>query len=522
MDRGRGARAAVVGLLFALPVCAFFVTRGIPLEWRGMGSDEVLKVDLLVVVYTSTAGGSTTAQDITALQREVAEAREFFWRNSRLVVDLAIEYMYIDEYLPENRFLEAPWGGYWLPPSDVNPYDGEIASVEQDLRARGVRDDQYDGIVVFYAWDTAILPAAYGGTTFGVDYGFLGCTGYTDIPLCWDPLTWSWYFVHEFNHQVDSMLEYSGYPAFQSPDLPWTLAGDFGENYDYNAFLMRLLDRDAWGCLARKGWGRIVSVVDSDSDGVPDGGDFPLTEASFGSSPANPDTDGDGLGDLDEILAGIFTSSDPLVMDTDGDGIVDGLDPYPLYPVDARASPGIFDLGNDYDLGTVGWLLDASNITAPETFQNISLAATWNATGLNLIGRFPDTIDRFTVHVDMNNDGWFHGRDNVEIDVHLDTQSMVLRIWASDPEVIAALGVPVWDDEPRYLVRFERVIEPSCVTLVTWDDGAYAGIKIRFQWNMAGVTRFGLLVKGNRNAGQPCEQWLFEENVLLDVDVVGA
>ncbi|MEX2753963.1 MAG: hypothetical protein Q6365_001125 [Candidatus Sigynarchaeota archaeon] len=522
MDRGRGARAVAVALMVAAPVCAFFVARGIPLEWRGMGSKNVLKVDVLVAVYTNTVGGTTTAQDITALWREVAEAREFFWRNSRLVVDLAIDYTYIDEFLAETRFLEAPWGGYWLPPSDVNPMDGEFASVEQDLRARGVRDDQYDGVVVFYAWDTAILPAAYGGTTFGVDYGFLGSTGYTDIPLCWDPLTWSWYFVHEFNHQVDSMLEYCGYPAFQNPDLPWTLDGDFGENYDYNAFFMRLLDRDAWGKLASKGWGRVVGMADFDGDGVPDDGDFPLTETTAGSSPAKADTDDDGLGDLDEIIAGLFTSSNPLDPDTDGDGIFDGIDPYPLYPVNERASPGVYDMGNDYDLGTSGWILDGPSTITPATFQNISLAATWNETGLNLIMRVPDAIDRFTIHLDMQDDGWFHGRENIEINVRVDTQSMVLHTWASDPAVIATLGVPAWDDEAAYLACFDPVIDPSETALVTWDDGAYTGIKIRFPWDMAVVACFGILVTINRIAGHPCERWLFEENVLLDVAVVEA
>ncbi len=520
MNRGRGARAAAIAVVVALPFCTFFAARGIPLEWRGMGPGDALKVDILVAVYTSTEGGNATGQDIAVLQREVAEAREFFWRNSRLVADLAIDYLYIDEYLPESRFAEASWGGFWLPPSDVTPMDDDFASVEQDLRVRGIRNDQYDGVVVFYAWDTSILPAAYGGTTFGPGYGFLGSTGYTDIPLCWDPATWSWYFVHEFNHQVDAMLEYAGYPAFQNPDLPWTIAGDFGENYDYNAFFMRLLDRDAWGCLARKGWGRVVGVVDSDGDGVPDGGAFPLTEATVGSSPTKVDSDDDGLGDLGEILAGIFNSSDPLDPDTDEDGIDDGQDPYPIYPVNARASPGIFDLGNDYGLGSTGWILNGTAV--PSTFQNISIAATWNATGLNLIGRIPDTIDRFTVHVDMQDDGWFHGRDNIEIDVHVDTQSMVLRTWASDPEVIAALGVPVWDNEIRFLSLFSRVIDPSDATFVAWDDGAFAGIKIRFPWNMAGVASFGILVREDRIGGQNCEDWLFEENVLLDVSVVGA
>ena len=45
------------------------------------------------------------------------------------------------------------------------------------------------------------------------------------------------------------------------------------------------------------------------------------------SDPTRADSDGDGLGDLAEILAG----TDPLLMDSDGDAIPDGWDSAPLY-----------------------------------------------------------------------------------------------------------------------------------------------------------------------------------------------
>lgn len=522
MGKGPAARAALIVLMIAMPAGAFFATRGIPVEWQDVGPGVVVRIDVLVVVYTNTAGDRTTQEDIAMLRSEVAEAREFFWRNSRLVVDLAIDFLHVDEFLPLSRFTEASWGGYWLPPGDVTPGDADLASVERDLRARGIRDDQYDGVFVFYAWDRATLPAAYGGTTFGPGYGFLGSTGYSDVPLCWDPTTWSWYFVHEFNHQVDAMLEHAGVPQFQSPDMPWALPGVFGEDYDYNAYLMRLLGSVEWCRLASKGWGHIVRVPDVDRDGVPDHGDFPITEATTGSSPGSIDSDADGLSDLDEILAGIFHSSDPLDPDTDGDGILDGLDAWPRYPVDARASPRAFDPGNGYDLGASGWILNASGIANPGLYRNLSIGSTWTAAGLTMIGRIPDAVNQLTLLLDMQDDGWFHGRDNVALFIQLDPRGMDVRTWASDPEIIAALGVPAWDDDGRYLARFPRVIDPSSTTIVTWDDGAFTGLKVHLPWNMVGTSHFGFLVKIDRVSGQPVEQWVFEQNVLVDVAIAGA
>lgn len=57
-------------------------------------------------------------------------------------------------------------------------------------------------------------------------------------------------------------------------------------------------------------------TVDSDKDGLDD-----VREKQLGTDPNNPDTDGDGLSDGDEVL---IWKTNPLNPDTDGDGFKDG------------------------------------------------------------------------------------------------------------------------------------------------------------------------------------------------------
>jgi len=149
--------------------------------------------------------------------------------------------------------------------------------------------------------------------------------------------------------------------------------------------------------------------VDSDGDGIPDDYEIAhgmnpndptdaqldfdhdgltnLQEFLLGTDPNNPDTDGDGLSDGDEV--NIFHTN-PLVADTDGDGIPDGLevllgtDPLDPNSVDyARAlssieiSPASFVLTVDSILGTasvqlsvIGHLIDGHTVDLTSTARH--------------------------------------------------------------------------------------------------------------------------------------------------------
>lgn len=73
--------------------------------------------------------------------------------------------------------------------------------------------------------------------------------------------------------------------------------------------------------------------ADTDADGI-----YDFAEAKFGSSPTNPDSDGDGLLDGAEV----FTyGSDPTKLDSDGDGFTDPYEVNTLHtsPGDPRPNP---------------------------------------------------------------------------------------------------------------------------------------------------------------------------------------
>ena len=95
--------------------------------------------------------------------------------------------------------------------------------------------------------------------------------------------------------------------------------------------------------------------IDSDKDGLDD-----VREKQLGTDPHNPDTDGDGLSDGDEV---IIWKTNPLNPDTDGDGYSDG----------SEVFHGYNPLGP-------GKLFNASTSTVPAGYQPTSVTTTKTVT----------------------------------------------------------------------------------------------------------------------------------------------
>jgi hypothetical protein len=144
----------------------------------------------------------------------------------------------------------------------------------------------------------------------------------------------AWLMTHEYNHQMDAFFDRAGYPEYWLNHPDYTIhPGRFGGQYDCNAFIFREWPVNDWFWLPANGVGHIVLTADADGDGVPD--DDPrvaLDEKRLGSDPHKVDTDGDGLTDLQEAMAGIFSGTNPRKKDTLGTGVIDSRNPWPLDP----------------------------------------------------------------------------------------------------------------------------------------------------------------------------------------------
>jgi hypothetical protein len=311
----------------------------------------------------------------------------------------------IDDYLDRVRE-----NGY-VYPSDV----------DADLKTRGFTDGAFDAVV-------AVVRGG-GSYAWGVN-NILGTGGYFQVPQWDEYYLFSWYFVHEFNHIIDVMFANSGHIDYPLNHPGAARAGgEFvphsGSNWDLNAGIIQYPERSAWLDLEKIGnWGVIKSPTDNDLDTIPDNDpDVPLDEKRFGSSPNETDSDHDGLADLAEAMAGIFSLTDPLNQDTDGDGLQDGEDAEPVYPVKTvipqRSAVSIaadvseWPLLGHYFFGQPG-----------EPASSLYAAYTNNPYTRNylFIGfRVPVEISSCRIIIDANNDGIFYGSDNYEIVMYMNT-----------------------------------------------------------------------------------------------------
>lgn len=385
--------------------------------------NEYLELDVCVMMYLNSWNDSKSESDIDDLLTEVAEAEEFFWRNSEMYCDLNITFLTIERILYEDQFWEVYEDGYWLP---FWKMDGEH-SVEQDLYDLGYPSNTFDGVVVFYCWkDDEDHHAAYGGATYGVDIGFHGATAYTAIPWWWDPDTNDWIMIHEFNHQLDSMFQWSGYPEYPHADWPRDYVGVFDDGYSFNAWMLRSWERWKWFEMSWP-WGSEETYEDSDDDDLPDSGSgFTITEETLGSSPELADTEGDGFSDLEEAVAGILASSDPNDADTDDDRWWDGADKAPLddaalqIPKATPTLDGVIEEGEwhyvDHIASGYGGLELEADVFAAWDDDYLYLACAVDDELIEMPWNELWWCDSFLLHLDAGADGFLcQSDDNYEI-----------------------------------------------------------------------------------------------------------
>ena len=353
------------------------------------GKMQLLSLDVITAIYLKTnLDGKSFELPREKLgdkvQKEFEKARLFYLRNSNFKLNLKINYIVVDD-----RIAKVEDG--WIEPDDVR----------RDLKELLTKQDRnleyYDSIIAVYA------EPGYNASTKD-DIGVVGGGGMTPFGYSVFGVggKLAWLFMHEYHHQIDKFFERSGMPEYwlNHPD-DTTCTGRYGDHWDFNAYILRNWPTVDWlAC----DFGKIIETDDRDEDGIPDSdARLALDETRFGSDRMKADTDSDGLSDLQEAMAGIFSGSDPTNADTDGDGVTDGKDSYPLYALKMVREKKVPTLNGKIELGEWQELypFKAHSITG-KTYMEWSDGFIYFA----VVSDSPLAID---LKIDPDDDGYFTG-----------------------------------------------------------------------------------------------------------------
>ncbi len=350
-------------------------------------------------------GRTLTDDEVLHLRQATNFNSEFYFRNSGCRIMLDFDFAVVEDTLWLHDVGDQ--NPYWLSPNERVTKD-----FERQAAQLGKKPEEYAGLLCPYPWvnypprrrgnqpstDSIKIRQAYGGGTYGVPapWRYGKTAGYTGNPFQDVFSRQDWLITHEFHHQLDALMEASGFTEYYHSDLPWKMPGRFGEDFDFNAQIMRLAAAGAWLGLA---FGSLEQTKDADHDGVPDNDpSLPFDERKLGGNPGKKDTDGDGLADLNEVMAGTSLATKLDHRDTDGDELPDGSDPQPLYEFNGTVKRGT-----------------ASTFIA-SIQQNDLVAdvyAGWDEKYF-YVRYEADRPANILVQVDANADGWFHGFDNIQ------------------------------------------------------------------------------------------------------------
>ncbi len=408
------------------------------------GETMFLRIPVAVLVYADVINMDSVPKDsppappvsrayLDYIRREVEMAQLFYWCNSHMKVWIDCDWFFVTKRLLTGK--DQPFF------TDGNGASREEAlrDLEELLKLRGRSLKEYPAVVVITCtrhWDAERKEYRFtpsGGGTYGVDANpgsshFLG--GH-------DP---AWLFVHEFHHQLDSQYWESGYPEYPFNHFsltPSEFAENFNSHYDGNAWILRHWHYGDLLLWFTNKFGEVVTAKDEDEDGIPDDCPaVPLDEKRFGSDPRKKDTDGDGLDDLEEVMASSWVFEDlvwpddinsraryllpnPNNPDTDGDGLRDSIDPYPLYACGTL-------IGRDPNMRWF-WLDEDTSEEArpyplPPIAQPLHSDIYLYHDDEYLYFRFLLSLPAPVVGIqlDCNADGWFVGTDNLYIEARMD------------------------------------------------------------------------------------------------------
>ncbi len=423
-----------------------------------LGFYTYANLKVAVIIYKNTHAGAITNSDIADIKTEIDIAKLFYWRNSKMKLNLEFDYLEIDEY---RDF------------SDTTTL--HIQQTASDLVDEGVMNTQYDvifriapGIGGF--WSIGVsnlnLPGPSRQTGFSHTQWPLGTGVIYPGHLPGIDYKLTWIFVHEVQHAIDALYNANNHPEMYHGDLPWEFPVACGEHYDFQAKMFRTFT--AYEGLLDT-WGDIYEAVDSDNDQFPDAEPLvALDEARFSSSDQTSDSDADGYEDREEAIDGSYSGSNPNHLDTDLDGVMDGQDIHPRYPINTevpRFTP-VIDGVVEPD-----WPLINDTVSYTQQGYSPELYMSYDDDSLYVALYLPH-IGLPTLMFDFHGDGWWWSSGNTRMRINVSLGNFAeFRSWdASDTVKTYSLnhGGPggMWDTDPLYQQVFNRrVINPGTVHL---------------------------------------------------------
>ncbi|MCS3952833.1 T9SS type A sorting domain-containing protein [Salinibacter ruber] len=466
------------------------------------GEYSYANLKVAVVIYKNANhrnGGNYQTPDrrVEDVKFYLEKARDFYWRNSNMKLNLELSYYPIEEY--------KDFG-------DAGSFESIRITADHLEENFGVVSTQYDFIF-------RIAPSIGGFFSFGVKdlrfsqgpgrrTGFAHLQwpmdrirGYTKYPGEFDEQVSKetnqliWLFIHEAQHTIDAIYKFNGKEEMghgdhpeaytnSNPDyrqLPDTLR--FGKRFDFQATMLRTFDPDDFASFEdlTGDWGDTYVAKDADEDGFPDqNARLPFDENRFGSSMEATDTDDDGATDKEEATDGLYpySAGDPEDPDTDGDGRPDGNDPYMRYDV-ASTIPRAGGLRPTID-GRVGEWEEKGKISQGVSYKTPDVGA-FDPTvhGAHVEDSLYVALDipahaAPTLNFDLDGDGRWFGTGNTEIrfdvqnqglaqirtfDASTEARQFEQQVLNPDRDVRSPDGV--WDTNPKYQNEFERVYQPS-------------------------------------------------------------
>jgi len=348
-------------------------------------------------------------QDIALLKSEMETYRTWAWRHSHCKLNLDFTYVIVEEER-DHKFL-----GDRSRPLFEDVLKGVTA------QGKSLRDFWTLLVVGTHGWYAHYLDGPVAGSEYEFGACFCGF-GHGQKPGWW------WFPTHEHGHLVHSVFMNSEIDDFGFPDAPWTMPGQFGEDFSFMAANYRRQPPGAWLTLRT---GVIQTSADANGNGVPDDDPrVPLDEKRFGY--AGPDA-------LARLMAGIRTPGYAGDTDTDFEGKVHKLNPGELYWIDRRVPKGQITLDGKIVPGEWRELYSMPNLTTPSVPRLASpavrgaqeptarsdkptvalkarLFAAWDKGSYYFAVQSNEAVSAL-FYLDGANDGWFHGRDNLRFSV---------------------------------------------------------------------------------------------------------